>query len=281
MKTNSNYEICRLCGKYKKLSFEHVPPHSAFNSNPVKIYKGDQIFTNSREHVMPWELQDLRYKNYQNGKGGYYLCSECNNNTGSWYGQEYSRVINSIGIELIAAIKEGKNSKPTSIQFETEEKIYPSRIFKQIMTMFCDINEELHKDINLQRYLLDPDFYDFDNEKYKVYMYLSYEGMERLMPFFWVFRKAMKPIRISEIVSFPVGLSLYLDLHDDENIPGTNINCFSEIGFNEVRHVQMSLPLLDNYTGIPLDFRTKEQVKEDVAKQTANNKESINTITHF
>ena len=27
--------FCALCGKFKKLSFEHVPPQSAFNNKPI------------------------------------------------------------------------------------------------------------------------------------------------------------------------------------------------------------------------------------------------------
>lgn len=36
--------ICRICGEHKRLTFEHVPPQSAFNSNPV-FFKNRFIFT--------------------------------------------------------------------------------------------------------------------------------------------------------------------------------------------------------------------------------------------
>ena len=32
---------CKLCGKYKKLTFEHVPPEKAFNSSAVKKFITD------------------------------------------------------------------------------------------------------------------------------------------------------------------------------------------------------------------------------------------------
>lgn len=61
--------ICRLCGELKEMTFEHIPPRSAFNDN-------QKLFTSIQDH-----LDGHRYKKYPRGIGKYSLCQECNNLT--------------------------------------------------------------------------------------------------------------------------------------------------------------------------------------------------------
>ena len=42
MKARVHLGECKLCGKKENLTFEHVPPQTAFNSFPVKMYAFDQ-----------------------------------------------------------------------------------------------------------------------------------------------------------------------------------------------------------------------------------------------
>jgi hypothetical protein len=72
---------CHLCGRYGKLSFEHVPPEAAFNGRPVRVRTGMQVVT-----VDP---DDERGKTNQRGAGAHTLCEPCNTTTGSWYGSAY------------------------------------------------------------------------------------------------------------------------------------------------------------------------------------------------
>ena len=32
---------CHICGKYGKLSFEHIPPQKALNNNKALVYTGE------------------------------------------------------------------------------------------------------------------------------------------------------------------------------------------------------------------------------------------------
>lgn len=64
---------CCVCGKEALLTFEHVPPRSAFN--------GREVFAQTlaeRMKDIPPELQP--------GAGEYSLCESCNQETGSRYG---------------------------------------------------------------------------------------------------------------------------------------------------------------------------------------------------
>lgn len=123
MKARVHLGKCRLCGKEENLTFEHVPPQTAFNSFPVKMYSFDEA------------IQVLT------GAGGYYLCRQCNNNTGAWYISEYVKLTQIIH----SVIVDNKLEPGNKYSFEILS-IYPLRLFKAIMTMFCDINNDCFGD---------------------------------------------------------------------------------------------------------------------------------------
>ena len=86
----TNEGICKLCGKKRKLTFEHVPPNKAFNSETVVNYFLKDI-NDTAPMIDESEISEKNIygKDNQRGGGGYYLCGDCNNNTGSWYMDEY------------------------------------------------------------------------------------------------------------------------------------------------------------------------------------------------
>ena len=58
-----HYGRCALCGKEGELTFEHIPPRSAFNSHRTKMYTGDQLLADINR--MPFDVQGLQYRNHQ------------------------------------------------------------------------------------------------------------------------------------------------------------------------------------------------------------------------
>jgi len=77
--------ICRLCGKNTSLTFEHVPPQSAYNKH-TKYYK------QSIEEMMKVDnLLNHKFKGklYQGGIGYHSLCNDCNNFLGTHYVNSY------------------------------------------------------------------------------------------------------------------------------------------------------------------------------------------------
>jgi len=80
---------CRICGKIGPLTYEHVPPRKAFNSNKALVYYGRKILEQDSKGF-PWEISSrLKGKQLQRGIGAYTLCERCNNNTGAWYGNAF------------------------------------------------------------------------------------------------------------------------------------------------------------------------------------------------
>src|SRR4051812_42386815 len=77
---------CRIWGKVGVLSFEHVPPRSAFNRNRVELFSVEQWL--SRENGKPTS----RGRILQRGTGGFTLCESCNNLTGRLYVPELEKL---------------------------------------------------------------------------------------------------------------------------------------------------------------------------------------------
>ena len=87
--SKSKKGICHICGERKKLTFEHLPPKKANNSNRARAVTGDELMKHIAGNEKPWDLSKRKYKELQQGMGGYTLCEECNNKTGKYYGAEY------------------------------------------------------------------------------------------------------------------------------------------------------------------------------------------------
>ena len=68
-------DFCNICGKYEKLTWDHVPPKCCNNGYPVK--------TNSWWDGIPKESQYA--KKYQSGIRYRSICSKCNNELGTKY----------------------------------------------------------------------------------------------------------------------------------------------------------------------------------------------------
>ncbi|MCD8098385.1 MAG: hypothetical protein LUE31_10270 [Lachnospiraceae bacterium] len=168
MSNNVHIGVCRLCGRNKELTFEHVPPASAFNNEKVKMIPGDEVIKQiSNPNIEPWDLSKSYGKYQQRGRGGFYLCADCNSKTGQWYVPQYMEFVHGI----YGAMYSVKEREYASLGL-TLKNIAPLPIIKQIMTMFCDINEGHFGDDKLIDYLLNKENNLFDYSRYHVYMHI-------------------------------------------------------------------------------------------------------------
>jgi len=113
-------DFCGICGLEKKMTFEHYPPESAGNTAAIKIQ--------DYRHLTPLGGH-LKGKSMRsnNGFGGYRLCKECNNNSGSWYANDYANVAN----EALPKLRSQKNSD----YFFVKQKLKPLNFLKQAIVM--------------------------------------------------------------------------------------------------------------------------------------------------
>jgi hypothetical protein len=121
--------VCRICGQYGVLSFEHVPPQEAFNKSTVIEYT-----------LESWAAKrSIKGKQHQGGVGQYTLCETCNNNTGSWYGGEYVKW-SRIGFDVLTLLSQHAshfaNIAETAVSLKN---VYPLRFLKQAATFFFSV----------------------------------------------------------------------------------------------------------------------------------------------
>lgn len=254
------YGKCALCGKETNLTFEHIPPRAAFNSNGAKPVSGKEIF---REEVindpnrMPWDTEGLRYSNQQQGMGRYSLCQECNNNTGSWYGEAYvffAKVVNE-AINEYMEISEGTLGI---------KDIYPLRIIKQIASMFCSVNRPDEPKLDeLRKFVLDKERVGLDKSLYKICLYLTQTTLTKHTGMMVMLKQEGNHIystALSEIVAYPFGLILYFDPEEGRKYQGIDITCFADKSYDECCTIEMAWELREMNSLFPEDFRSREEI---------------------
>ncbi len=251
---NDKNGVCRICGKIKKLTFEHVPPECCFNTTSQKLITGETLI----KHIIdgdkkPWDYSGLSYKNQQKGMGYYSLCQECNSKTGLWYGNSYKYFIHALN-KLIyeQAPRAGETLNLTLKEFR------PLPVFKQVISMFCSVNENLRNDVS--EFLLDKQSTEFV-KKYSVYMYIVNTETGRIFGFSGLCQPPNIYV-VSEIAFYPVGF--ILSSHGDCSPYGTDITHFSSYAYNIAGDLEMCVPVHECNTTIALDFRTKEEIEKQM-----------------
>ena len=173
----------------------------------------------------------------------------------------YKRFVQAIG----AVVIRNQKKKYAAVKIELND-LKPLAIFKQIMTMFCIINNGCFGDDELRRFLLEKDNKTFNKKKYRVFMYLNNGNVERENGLTVIIRNAKSLVCVSEIVSFPVGYSLYLDLPEDHEPEGIEITSLVDYDYGIQCDLQLFLDRLGINTPYPEDYRTEEEVLASISK---------------
>lgn len=142
---------CRVCGNVTELSFEHTPPASAFNNSPVYFQNHENLF-NKESYLYGKKMRSNR------GAGGLNLCKDCNNKTGSYYGESFKRFAHLGSYAMTERVW-------SSDHIIGEYAIRPLNILKQILVMFMSIDQSgrlLHYP-GLNSYVLDKKSKNFPN----------------------------------------------------------------------------------------------------------------------
>lgn len=257
------YGICRICGEYKELTFEHVPPETVFNRGAVRNIGLDAVIEDTmNKGRLPWEINYGKGKIQQRGRGGFYLCSNCNSCTGQWYVPEYSRFVHIIQ----SAIQQAGEAEYASLGV-TLKGIKPLPVFKQIMTMFCDINKGLIKDESIKEYLLDKSCKSFNQNRYHLYAHIHAGELERMNGIMVQAVINYGIITLSEISTYPIGFTLYIDKPESYKPEGVEITSFSGWEYGDECDMKIIIPKLECNTMFSGDYRTKNEIAESMAQQ--------------
>lgn len=220
--------ICHLCGDYKELTFEHIPPQSAFNNRPIFIKKYEHQFDKT-SFVYGKSIRSNK------GAGSYCFCKSCNNNTGTWYANDFTEFV-------IQAHDYFKNTNSINRFNFINFTFKPLNVLKQILTMFLGVEHigVLREDKELVSFLLNKES-DQLPDKYQIYIYNTLSINQRM--FGLQFNNLNNQFNThSEITFYPFGYFLTIDSEPPIDTM-TNITKFKHFKFNKI----------ENYT-IPLIF---------------------------
>jgi hypothetical protein len=145
-KKENKQGICCICGSEGELTFEHVPPKSAYNKDTVIKYKLD--------NMTDITTLEKKGRKLQGGIGSYTLCPKCNNDTGAWYGGEYVKWARN-SYDIIWQLRKNKQSFCRVLLYD----VYPLRFLKQVIT--CHLSNSNVP--NFSTYM--PDLADFISNK--------------------------------------------------------------------------------------------------------------------
>ena len=231
MSNKTKYGKCRLCGIESYLSFEHIPPKSAFNNHPVFIQLFDHLVNQESEHF------GRRMKSNR-GYGAYTLCQPCNNNTGGWYAKNFSEFAQQ-GMEII-----GNHTKGTRF-IEGTYIIKPLNVLKQVLVMFmsADKADVLLSDKELRNFLLNTDYQILPN-RWKIFLYSNLSNRYRMMGYCVSTDNKLKIQRWAEINFKPFGY-LLADNSDPAQENMLDITNFCNYQYNEQVKISLRTPYLE------------------------------------
>ena len=244
---------CRLCGFNGKLTFEHLPPESAFNDVPVRVLQGMEIVAGNHDP------RSGRKK--QRGSGDYTLCEKCNNDTGSWYGSAYAHWA------LCGARALSLATAAPSLAFRYPG-VYPLRILKQILCLFFSANgpgfREQHPALE---YFVRTKHVTGPLKGVQLYTYLQRGPVARQTGLMAVGNFETGSTQMMSEISFPpFGYVMCFGSPPPEKRQ-VDIGCFATAKFEECRDdVFLHLPILETNTAFPGDYRSEAEIADCVAR---------------
>jgi hypothetical protein len=254
---------CWLCGKWRPLTEEHIPPRKAFNSAPVL----EQFISDRSKQIgrISWEL-----RRYEKGVVERSLCGPCNSYSGGQYGQHY--------VHFIRDIAERVDRAPigATVQVQVE---YPLRLLKAVLQPFISANGKAFVDHNLwiRKFLHHSRNQEWDPLTH-LYVYATpvragrQTGPSGMLN---IFTGSIKVL--SEFTFWPLGSVLtHMPL---DGLPLAPIHQWAKRFRYEDRGPEsLSLPVHVISTPFPLDFRSREQVRKDAEEDArANGQRELTT----
>ena len=265
------YGRCHLCGLKRELTFEHIPPQSAFNDHKV-------LYNDVQTLLLQGMPEPFKGKQQQGGIGRNTLCSSCNSFTGVEYGAQYVAWA-AQGMEVVLRTR-------ISPLIEMPFHILPLHVIKQIVSLFLSINSLSWRDGN-------PDLVEFVcwptrkhlDPKYSIYAFYSVSAMQRqagttVMAKITDTFENLGVHAFSEITFPPFGYVMMVQSKSVDRRPHdkrlVDISYFANYAYRQYHPVYLKLPVLPIHTYLPGDYRTKEQVARDVQENKRKAQEMAN-----
>lgn len=250
--------VCKICGKSKVLTFEHIPPRASFNKDKVESISGDELIKTIAGKRLPWDTKGLKKKISQNGTKLKSLCSSCNSFTGQHYASWY--------VELCGGFHNVLKSENPKLN-ETYEfelvKVKPLNIFKQIVSMFASTTSICSTHKVIKEFILELKNTDFPKDEFRILINLFGAGIPKITGPMAVATKRDMYL-LSQIVAYPFELTMIMNYdklnNKDLSIYGTDITSFIDYDFNEEANLKLKLKIIQSYSALPLERRGAQEI---------------------
>lgn len=258
--------VCRVCRREEAhLSYEHVPPRSAFNDEPATVYGlQDWLERQQRGGLRGGRVQ-------RRGAGGHVLCERCNNLTGSWYAGELARAARA-GARILLETPLQEFDELTEYRWaqvrilRTETTPHPLRLIKQIITMILATSppELTQNEPELGDFVLDRDRTGLSN---RFHFYLALfagpharsTGVVGAMDF-----DRGRQFTLVEVAFPPFAYVMTID-SDPDPIRSVDITELTTIGYGQRADLELDLLIGFGHTAWPIDYRTRAMIEQERA----------------
>jgi len=250
---------CWLCGRWAKLTREHIPPRSAFNDRPLLLYEVER--NSASVGRMAWA---------ERREGGLIvvsLCGECNSWCGGQYGSHYVEFIRKIA-EPVEKARDGDQIFVAAIR-------RPLSVLKAITQSFVSANGPAFVSANpwVRKFLRSSRNQEWPTDTHLyVFATNSRGGRKSGVSGFYEIPRQRAHV-VAEFTFWPLGtvLSFGEELNDPRLAP---IHLWSRYDYGYQGTVDLQLTVNPVATAYPLDFRNRDQVhreaQEDVAPPPAS-----------
>ena len=243
---------CRLCGWYGRLSFEHVPPQSAFNDRKIVLRRGEDVINS--------DLEKVRGYISHRGSGGYTLCKPCNTKTGAWYGRAFAHFAWTAMTVLL------RGGKDPSLYYAYD--MFPAGVLKQVVSMFFSSNAPgMHRGhAELAKFVLDKEATGLP-PRYRIYGDFNPTSRGRRTGFMAVSSLRSGDVRLlSEVSLAPLGFVLCLSSRPpDDRLE--DLTFMASYRCDDWKLISLRLPVLPVHTHFPGDYRDRATVMREAARR--------------
>jgi len=223
--------VCCICGENKTLTFEHVPPKSAFNNKPIYFQRFEHL------HDKTSFVYGKKSKSNK-GFGDYTLCKKCNNNTGDWYARDFAEFAFQ-GMNIL------RSERKTGQIITFDLSIKPLNVLKEIIAMFmsADKTGSLRGIAGMKEFILNKSSKDLP-KSIDIYMYCSLSYKKKFIGYSIMGQYPSTIInQLSEINFEPYGYVLTIDSQPPRN-DMKKITTFKNSTYNLNEKVVLELPYL-------------------------------------
>lgn len=238
---------CAICGKWRELTVEHLPPKSAFNNYLLLAIEIDTPVSQASGELS-W-----RPSHATTGRHLKKLCARCNGRTGSWYATDYRDYVKVAAESRIPPDHRGQ------LCFTGR----PAAVAKEALAVLCTSAgktlAERHKEL---RRLILSNKYRSSLPDFRLWTYLTAgHGGHQTGATFEARVDTGKVRVVAEFSHWPVGW--VLSWHDTDIPELYEVTHWLDMEYKSIRSVTASVPRVWTVTGFPLDYRTPAEVERD------------------